>query len=151
MSGGGAPNPASLLFAQVFYSLSWLHFVAALLVQLSRSPCRGPPSAGRKREWGYRAALLSWTSPPTRQEKAIAPLNTFTFTGRVVADHDGPRDVSGTPVLNFRVVSDTGFDDRKSALWLGCALWGKRAEVLALMLAKGQYVAISGELPSLEH
>lgn len=78
-------------------------------------------------------------------------MNTFTFTGRVVAEHDGPRDVSGTSVLNFRVASDTGFGDRKSTLWLGCALWGKRAEVLAPMLAKGQYVAISGELSSREY
>lgn len=78
-------------------------------------------------------------------------MNTLSFTGRVVADHQGTRDVSGTPVLNFRVASDVGFGDRKSTLWLGCAIWGARAEKLAPFIAKGQYVAISGELSSREY
>ncbi|WP_370316317.1 single-stranded DNA-binding protein [Sagittula sp.] len=78
-------------------------------------------------------------------------MNTFACTGRVVADHDGVKAVGQTQVLNFRVASDVGFGDRKSTLWLGCALWGKRAEALAPMLNKGQYVAISGELSQREY
>ncbi len=78
-------------------------------------------------------------------------MNTFTFTGRVVADHDGAKAVGQTQVLNFRVASDVGFGDRKSTLWLGCAIWGARAEKLAPFIAKGQYVAISGELSQREY
>ncbi|GGH24634.1 single-strand binding protein [Cribrihabitans marinus] len=78
-------------------------------------------------------------------------MNTFTFTGRVVADHDGVRQVGDNKVLNFRVASDVGFSNHKSTLWLSCALWNKRAEALAPMLSKGQFVAISGELSQREY
>ena len=78
-------------------------------------------------------------------------MNTISFTGRIVADHDGVRQVGENKVLNFRVASDVGFGDRKTTLWLGCALWNKRAEALAPMLGKGQYVAISGELSQREY
>ncbi|MDO6588510.1 single-stranded DNA-binding protein [Salipiger sp. 1_MG-2023] len=78
-------------------------------------------------------------------------MNTLSFTGRVVADHEGVMAVGQTQVLNFRVASDVGFGDRKSTLWLGCAIWGARAEKLATYISKGQYVAISGELSSREY
>lgn len=78
-------------------------------------------------------------------------MNTITFTGRVVADHDGVRAVGDNKVLNFRVASDTGFGDRKTTLWLNCALWNGRAEKLAQFLGKGQFVAITGELSQREY
>jgi single-strand DNA-binding protein len=78
-------------------------------------------------------------------------MNTISLTGRVVADHDGVKQVGENKVLNFRVASDVGFGDRKSTLWLSCALWNKRAESLAPMLSKGQFVAITGELSQREY
>ncbi|PTA98884.1 MULTISPECIES: single-stranded DNA-binding protein [unclassified Sulfitobacter] len=58
-------------------------------------------------------------------------MNTISLVGRVVADHDGVKSVGQTQVRNFHVASDTGFGDRKSTLWPGCAIWGARAEKLA--------------------
>lgn len=78
-------------------------------------------------------------------------MNAFAFTGRVVADHQGPREVGQNKVLNFRVASDVGFGDKKTTLWLNCALWNGRAESLAPYLKKGQFVAVSGELSQREY
>lgn len=78
-------------------------------------------------------------------------MNTISLTGRVVADHQGLRDVGDNKVLNFRVGSDVGFGDRKSTLWLNCALWNARAEALAPYIWKGQFVAITGELSQREY
>ncbi len=56
------------------------------------------------------------------------------------------RDANGTPVLNFPVATDTGFGDRQNTMWLNAALWCKRAQAMASMLSKGQFVAATGEL-----
>ncbi len=77
-------------------------------------------------------------------------MNSFTATGRIGRDAE-LRDANGTPVLNFPVATDTGFGDRKRTMWLNAALWGKRAQAMAEMLSKGQFVAITGELSQREY
>ena len=78
-------------------------------------------------------------------------MNTITATGRLVADPQPVKSVGSSQVLNFRVASDVGFGDRKTTLWLSCAVWGKRAESLSNVLAKGQFVCVSGELSQREY
>lgn len=77
-------------------------------------------------------------------------MNTLSLTGRVGRDAE-LRDAGGTPVLNFPVATDTGFGDRKATMWLNAALWGKRAQAMAEMLNKGQFVAITGKLSQREY
>lgn len=77
-------------------------------------------------------------------------MNTLSLTGRVGRDAE-LLDAGGTPVLNFPVATDTGFGDRKKTMWLNAALWGKRAQAMAEMLSKGQFVALTGELSQREY
>ena len=54
----------------------------------------------------------------------------------------------GKVVCNFSVAS-TGRD--KATTWVGCALWGVRAEKVHKYLTKGTKVAVSGQLTTREH
>ena len=54
----------------------------------------------------------------------------------------------GKIVCNFSVAS-TGRD--KATTWVGCALWGARAEKVHTYLTKGTKVAVSGQLTTREH
>lgn len=77
-------------------------------------------------------------------------MNTCTFEGRL------PRDavlkpVGDNMVSNFSIASDVGFGDRKTTLWVECAIWGKRGEALNKSLLKGQQVILVGELSTREY
>tara|TARA_R110001599_G_scaffold19131_1_gene73784 strand:+ start:37 stop:417 length:381 start_codon:yes stop_codon:yes gene_type:complete len=77
-------------------------------------------------------------------------MNTCTFEGRL------PRDavlkpVGDNMVSNFSIASDVGFGDRKTTLWIECAIWGKRGEALNKSLLKGQQVILVGELSTREY
>ncbi len=77
-------------------------------------------------------------------------MNTCTFEGRL------PRDAVLKPVgenmvCNFSIASDVGFGDRKTTLWIECAIWGKRGEALNKSLLKGQQVILVGELSTREY
>lgn len=51
-----------------------------------------------------------------------------------------------TPVLQFSFALNSGYGEKRVTTWLNCSLYGKRAETLAPMLAKGDKVGITGEL-----
>jgi single-strand DNA-binding protein len=51
-----------------------------------------------------------------------------------------------TPVLQFSFALNSGYGDKQVTTWLNCSLFGKRAQTLAPMLAKGNKVGITGEL-----
>lgn len=51
-----------------------------------------------------------------------------------------------TPVLQFSLAASSGYGDKKVTTWINCSVFGKRAEVLSPMLAKGDKVGVSGEL-----
>jgi single-strand DNA-binding protein len=53
---------------------------------------------------------------------------------------------NGTAVLNFNLATDHGYGQNKKALWIRCAVFGKRAETLSQHLAKGSQVLVQGEL-----
>ncbi|MEI6747324.1 MAG: single-stranded DNA-binding protein [Methylococcaceae bacterium] len=76
--------------------------------------------------------------------------NVFSCTGSLGRDAE-LKQVGGGSVLNFAVANSIGFGDKKTTLWLYCALWGKRAESVAQYLVKGQSVFVSGELSTREY
>ena len=74
-------------------------------------------------------------------------MNVFTFTGHLGKDCVTSTTQSGTSVCEFSVAVSSGYGDREKTTWVRCALFGKRAEgSLPQYLAKGQKVAVSGEL-----
>jgi len=73
-------------------------------------------------------------------------MNTGTFAGYLGRDADLRTTQSGHDVLNFSVGVTVGFGDNKKTLWVGCSLWGDRAEKLHPYLKKGQPVSVSGDV-----
>lgn len=78
-------------------------------------------------------------------------INTVTVSGNLAADAELKSTQSGTAVLHFRLAvnervrqADGSFADRTN--WVGCAMFGERAERLAQYLTKGKKVAVSGRL-----
>ena len=76
--------------------------------------------------------------------------NVFSCVGNLSKDAE-LRDVGGHSVLNFNVANNLGYGDKKSVLWLRCALWGKRGESIAQYLTKGTKVFVTGELTTSEY
>lgn len=78
-------------------------------------------------------------------------MNVWSFTGNLGGDVKVNK-VSDQSVANFRVAVKSGYGDKATTIWAGCALWGKQAESkLVDYLLKGQMVAVSGELSMREH
>jgi len=74
-------------------------------------------------------------------------MNNHTFCGRLGRDAELKSVTSSqgaTSVCNFSVAVDDGYGERKTTIWISCALWGKRADALNQYLKKGQQVVISG-------
>ena len=76
--------------------------------------------------------------------------NVFSFTGALGRNAELKQIGSGA-VVNFAVANSIGFGDKKTTLWIDCALFGKRAESVAQYLVKGQSVFVSGELSTREY
>ena len=55
------------------------------------------------------------------------------FTGRLGADAETKK-INDTTVTNFSVATDESFEKDAPAIWLRCALWGKRGETLSEFL-----------------
>jgi len=78
-------------------------------------------------------------------------MNVWSFTGNLGGDVKVNK-VSDQSVANFSVAVKSGYGDKATTIWAGCALWGKQAESkLVDYLLKGQMVAVSGELSMREH
>lgn len=74
-------------------------------------------------------------------------MNTGTFAGRLGRNADLRQgDQPSKSVCNFSVAVNVGWGDKKRTLWVGCAIWGERAEKLAQYLTKGTAVAVSGDV-----
>lgn len=78
-------------------------------------------------------------------------MNVFTCIGRVGKDAVLRHTQGGDPVAGWSLAVDAGYGDKKVTTWLDCSLWGKRAETLAPMIAKGDRLGVSGELSTREH
>ncbi len=72
-------------------------------------------------------------------------MNYLITTGRLTKDAKLAFTAKGDPVLNFTVATDVGWGDSKHALFIDCALWGRRAESLDAYLKKGGQVTVRGE------
>ena len=68
----------------------------------------------------------------------------LTAAGRLTKDAVLRYTTSGTAIAGFTVATDVGFGDKKHAVFIGCSLFGKRAEALAEYLLKGSSVTVSG-------
>jgi single-strand DNA-binding protein len=73
-------------------------------------------------------------------------MNTGTFAGYIGRDAETKQLPSGQSVTNFSLAISTGWGDKKSTLWVGCALWGERGEKLCQYLTKGSAVSVSGDV-----
>lgn len=73
-------------------------------------------------------------------------MNQGIFCGRLGRDSDLRTTPGGHNVLNFSLAVDVGFGDKKETLWVGCAIWGERAEKLHPYLKKGGRVTVSGDV-----
>ena len=73
-----------------------------------------------------------------------------TVSGNVGGDAE-LKNVGGHEVLNFSVAADSGFGDRKTTIWFGCAIWGARGAKLQQYIRKGSKVTVIGELSQREY
>jgi single-strand DNA-binding protein len=72
-------------------------------------------------------------------------VNQGTFAGYIGRDAE-TKPVKDTTVTNFSIGVSTGLGDKKSTLWVSCALWGDRGQKLAQYLTKGGAVTVSGDV-----
>jgi single-strand DNA-binding protein len=75
-------------------------------------------------------------------------MNNITVAGSLGKDAELRSLPDGTRVLTFSVADSQGRE--KPAIWWNCQLFGKRAESLQQYLAKGQAVAVSGNVTERE-
>ncbi len=74
-------------------------------------------------------------------------MNLSTFTGRLGRDAETRHTANGTAVASFPMAVDVGWGDNKRAMWIDCAIFGKRAESgLIPHLVKGKQIAVSGSI-----
>lgn len=77
-------------------------------------------------------------------------INTLTLTGGVTRDADLKYTNAGTAICNFSLGYTRnikkGDQWQNKSCYIGCTMWGKRAESLHQYLLKGQQLAIQGEL-----
>ena len=68
----------------------------------------------------------------------------ITAAGRLTRDAELKYFADGKAVLNFSVACDVGYGESKHPVYLGCSLFGKRAEALDPYLKKGMPVTVQG-------
>jgi len=71
-------------------------------------------------------------------------VNVIFLAGKVGTDAELRSTPSGKPVLNWKIVVDVGWGERKHSLWIECALFGVRAEKLAPHITKGKPITVYG-------
>ena len=71
-------------------------------------------------------------------------MNVIFVAGKVGVDAELRTLPSGKPVLNWKMVCDVGWGEKKHSLWIECALFGTRAEKLAPHITKGKPMTVYG-------
>lgn len=71
-------------------------------------------------------------------------MNVIFLAGKVGTDAELRNLPSGKSVLNWKLVIDVGWGERKHSLWIECALFGTRAEKLAPHITKGKPISVYG-------
>lgn len=78
-------------------------------------------------------------------------MNVFTAIGRVGRDAELKYTQGGDAILRFSVAVDSGYGEKKTTVWLDCAMFGKRGEKLVEYVKKGDRIGVTGELGVREH
>ena len=74
-------------------------------------------------------------------------MSNFKDIARIGRDAEVRHTPNNVAVANFPAAIDVGFGDKKTTLWLDCAMFGKRAESgLVQYLVKGAQVMIEGNI-----
>ena len=74
-------------------------------------------------------------------------MSNFKDIGRIGRDAEVRHTPNNVAVANFPAAVDVGFGDKKTTLWLDCAMFGKRAESgLVQYLVKGAQVMVEGNI-----
>lgn len=82
----------------------------------------------------------------------MSDINNVSLTGRLTRPPELRTTAGGTQLLSFTLAFNTSVRNRQTGEWdergnfIDCTIFGKRAEALSRYLAKGQKVAIAGEL-----
>ena len=71
-------------------------------------------------------------------------MNVIMIAGTIGSDPDLRQMPTGKQVLNFKVVVDVGWGEKKHSLWIDCSMFGVRGEKLAPHLSKGKPVTVYG-------
>ena len=71
-------------------------------------------------------------------------MNVIFLAGKAGTDAELRTLPSGKAVLNWKLVIDVGWGERKHSLWIECALFGARAEKLAPHITKGKPLSVYG-------
>lgn len=76
----------------------------------------------------------------------MAKLNKYMCMGNVASDPEMTYTSKGTPVTSFRIAVNEKFGEKERVLFLRCAAFGARAEVLAKYVTKGKPIYLEGSL-----
>ncbi len=69
---------------------------------------------------------------------------TLVATGRLGQNAE-IRTVGQNKVLSFSIAVDQGYGEKKTTMWVDCAMWGSRGEKLHQYMTKGTVVEVAGE------
>lgn len=73
-------------------------------------------------------------------------VNHLILQGRLVAQPELRRTQSGVAVASFRVAWSRKYKESETELFLNCVAWRGTAEMICKYFAKGQEIAVEGEL-----
>lgn len=73
-------------------------------------------------------------------------MNITIITGRLTATPELKSTTSGKMVTTFTIANDTGWGENKSTNFLNCVAWNKNAENICKFFAKGDPIAIRGQI-----
>jgi single-strand DNA-binding protein len=69
----------------------------------------------------------------------------ITISGYVAVNPE-IKEVGGSTVANFSIPVSHKVKDQEITTWFRCAVWGKRAEIIAKYVEKGSFLIVNGSL-----
>lgn len=78
-------------------------------------------------------------------------MKNLTILGGVGKQPETRTTQSGQKVTGFSIGVDDGYGDKKRTIWFDVSFWGKRGEVIAQHVNKGDKLCVSGELSTREY
>jgi single-strand DNA-binding protein len=78
-------------------------------------------------------------------------MKNITILGGVSKKPETRTTQSGQKVTGFSIGVDDGYGDKKRTIWFDVSFWGKRGEVIAQHVNKGDKLCVSGDLSTREY